>query len=128
MKYAKRLSIPHFRGVIMRNDLIRKWKSPWRCETGIINLDDSSGAGTHWVAYVKKDLQCQYFDSYGNLKPPKEFLDYMRLCNNNNNNDRMNSVSINYNYNNVQKNNTYNCGQLCLRFLTSVCNYLFISN
>ena len=40
----KRLKIPHFRVVFMRNDLPRK---PLKRECGILNLDDVSGRGTH---------------------------------------------------------------------------------
>lgn len=45
-------------------------------ECGIINLDSSKGPGTHWTAYVKKEKFILYFDSYGNLRPPKEIVKY----------------------------------------------------
>lgn len=100
----------------MRDDLMKRI-APWCWETGVINLDDSSGVGTHWVAYVKKDEDCEYFDSYGNLRPPQEFIDYISKG--------VSNISIKYNYNNVQNKNSYNCGHLCLRFLLNVCNYIF---
>lgn len=104
----------------MRDDLLNKQQKlkPWRCETGIVNLDDSKGPGTHWVAYVKRYQQCEYFDSYGDLRPPQEFLNYMLNCG-------VSTTDINYNYNNVQKDEKYNCGHLCLRFLANVCDYMF---
>lgn len=37
----------------------------------IINLQDSSGPGTHWTAFHYSKLQSIYFDSYG-FPPPKE--------------------------------------------------------
>ena len=46
-------------------------------ETGIINLDNSSGEGTHWVAYAIDPRGIVYFDSYG-LAPPKEFMRYIK--------------------------------------------------
>ena len=46
---AKSLSFKNFRGVFMRDQLP---KIPNEVETGIINLDNSSGSGTHWVAYA----------------------------------------------------------------------------
>lgn len=109
----------------MRDALLkRRGKSslspqPWRFETGIINLDDSIGAGTHWVAYVKKDQFCEYFDSYGNLRPPQEFYKYML------NDAGGGDVNISYNYNNIQKDEKFNCGHLCLRFLSNACNDMF---
>ena len=46
-------------------------------EVAIVNLDDDTGPGTHWVAYRKTDKNVIYFDSFGNLKPPKELLKYL---------------------------------------------------
>lgn len=85
----------------MRNELPKK---PLRNECGIINLDSSENPGTHWVAYAKIKDKIEYFDSYGNLRPPREFVNYMGSC-------------INYNYENFQKHNTFNCGHLCLKYL-----------
>lgn len=48
MRYAKQL--PNFRGIFMRDDLPLKIR---KNECGIVNLDISSGPGTHWTAYVK---------------------------------------------------------------------------
>ena len=45
-------------------------------ESGIINLDDQTGPGTHWVCYVISPRNVIYFDSYG-LPPPKEFIIYV---------------------------------------------------
>jgi len=42
-------------------------KSPWREESGIINLDDSSSNGTHWVAYnknIKVYITLIYFGNF----------------------------------------------------------------
>ena len=51
-------------------------KTPNDVETGIINLDNSTGEGTHWVAYAIDPRGIVYFDSYG-LAPPKEFMRYI---------------------------------------------------
>jgi hypothetical protein len=98
-KFAK--SIPNFRGVFMLSTLPL---SPYQTECGIVNLDRSNGPGTHWVAYYKKGIQIEYFDSYGNLQPPREIINYL-------------GKNIKYNYNRYQKNNSIICGQLCLKFL-----------
>lgn len=81
-------------------------KFPLSKECGIMNLDSSQNLGSHWVAYVKLNNYIEYFDSYGNLKPPKEFVKYI-------------GSAINYNQENIQKDHPYNCGHLCLNFLNN---------
>lgn len=85
----------------MRDNLPKK---PFKKESGIVNLDASSGPGSHWVAYIKNDNIVIYFDSFGNLKPPLEIIDYL-------------GKNIEYNYTKYQNYNTINCGHLCLKFL-----------
>lgn len=75
-------------------------------ETAVVNLDSKYGNGSHWVCYKKLGTTVEYFDSYGDLKPPRELIKYFR------------GSKINYNYNNFQKQNKFNCGHLCLKFLT----------
>lgn len=98
-KYTKHIS--HFRGVFMRDNLPKK---PLKYECGIVNLDNSSGSGTHWVAYYKKNSIVKYFDSFGNLQPPVEIINYL-------------GDNIRYNYNSYQVYDTVICGHLCLKFL-----------
>jgi len=64
---------PHFRGVFMRDSLPGMI---WQKECGIVNLDSSSGDGTHWIAYWKDGPTAVYFDSYG-LDPPLEMESYL---------------------------------------------------
>ncbi len=71
---VKELSIPHFRGVFLRN-LLPKRSSKKEC--GILNLDDTSGSGTHWVAWYKNGKDKYYFDSFG-LQPPTELVNYLK--------------------------------------------------
>ena len=79
-------------------------KNPPSQECSIINLDDTSGPGTHGVAYYKNKNYKEYFDSFGNLNPPQELVNYLK-------------APIYYNYERKQKYNTVICGQLCLKFL-----------
>ena len=90
----------------MRNDLPPEIREN---ESGIVNLDDKVGPGTHWTAYVKRGNHVIYFDSIGNLKPPLEVMKYFRGGGGRN--------GITYNYDRYQKLNSYNCGHLCLMFL-----------
>ena len=46
-------------------------------ECGILNLDSSSGEGTHWVMWFKKGMDKFYFDSYG-VQPPSELIAYLK--------------------------------------------------
>ena len=59
----------------MRNSLPNEPKSQ---ECGILNLDDADGPGTHWVAYYKNKNYKEYFDSFGNLQPPVELINYLK--------------------------------------------------
>jgi len=45
-------------------------------ECAIMNLDDISGNGTHWVARFKRGNDKFYFDSFG-LPPPTELNKYL---------------------------------------------------
>lgn len=101
--FAKQLNIPHFRGVFMRDQLPTR---PSHRECAVINLDKSTGPGTHYVAYVKRGNEVWYFDSYGNLSPPAELIHYLGR-----------SAAIFYNRTRVQKFNTQMCGRLSLQFL-----------
>ena len=66
-------SVKNFRRIFMRNKLP---KSSLVNESAIVNLDSFEGPGTHWVAYKKVGNYITYFDSFGNLKPPLELIEY----------------------------------------------------
>lgn len=91
----------------MRNDL--PVDGPQYQEAAIINLDDKTGPGTHWVAYRKKGKNVIYFDSFGDLQPPLELMLYLGVD------------EIKYNQTRFQDFDTFYCGHLCLKFL---CNDL----
>ena len=71
---AKKLSLDGFRGVFLRNTLPTKTILN---ECGVLNLDSSSGDGTHWVMWFKKGKNKFYFDCYG-VQPPSELIDYLK--------------------------------------------------
>ena len=108
---AKQLKIPNFRGVFLRDTLPKTLK---RNECGILNLDDSSGNGTHWVAWhrraesspTKKGTKKYYFDSFG-LQPPLEMIKYL-------------GSEILYNTEEIQPKDQVFCGHLCLYVLKEV--------
>ena len=63
LQWIKQLGIKYFRGIYSRDNLPDKIH---KLETGVINLDDSMGGGSHWVCYRNVDKQyCEYFDPFG---------------------------------------------------------------
>ncbi len=76
-------------------------------ENFILNLDTNAGNGSHWVGVHRVNEVVEYFDSFGNLKPPSELVKYLRNC------------KIFYNQKRYQNYNTFLCGHLCLVFLKS---------
>ena len=52
---GKTLSLDGFRGIFLRDTLPKKAKLN---ECSILNLDSSSGDGTHWVMWLKKVRIC----------------------------------------------------------------------
>lgn len=94
-----------FRGTFSRDELSRLKPKKGR-EAGIINLSKSFQRGTHWVAWTKKSSHImRYFDSFGDLPPPPEFIQYASR------------YDIEYNVERAQNFETVICGQLCLCFL-----------
>ena len=95
---AKMLSLYRFRGVLFLRETL-----PIKAilnECGILNLDSSSGDGTHWVMWFKKGKDKFYFDSYG-VQPPSELIAYLE-------------PPIFYNSERVQQKGEVFCGHLCL--------------
>ena len=94
---AKKLSLYEFRGLFLRNTLP---KNPKLNECSILNLDSSSGDGTHWVMSFKKGKDKFYFDSFG-VQPPNELIAHVK-------------APLFYNCERVQQNSEVICGHLCL--------------
>src|SRR5688572_19599393 len=105
LEAAKKLNIPNFRGVFVRDELPKK---PRRNECGIMNLDDSNGVGHHWVDFFKNGNDKFYFDSYG-LPPPTELIKYL-------------NGQVQYNSERIQPDNEVFCEHLCLYVLKKTCN------
>jgi len=105
---ARRMRVPYFRDVFMRNML--PTSGAHRNKSDIVNLDDATGLGTHWVAYAKRNNRVVYFDSFGNLRPPKELVRYFGNG----------AMTIEYNRTSYQTYDQSFCGQMCLRFLQTV--------
>ncbi len=79
-------------------------KKPEENEPAIVNLDVSSGPGTHWVCYYKRGSLVDYYDSFA-YSPPIEIMKYLKGC------------EILYNYEVNQKLGTVYCGYRYPEFL-----------
>jgi len=73
-----------------------------------MNLDDSSGNGTHWVAWFKSGDKKWYFDSFG-LHPPTELNNYL-------------DGDVLYPTEQIQPRQEVVCGHLCLHVLKQLQN------
>ena len=96
---------PIFRGVFSRDEFINRVDPPLQYECGVVNLDSASGPGSHWTCYFKLGFIIHYYDSFGNLPPPIEFVNFF------------DKLDIYYNWSREQEYNTLICGHLCLCFL-----------
>ena len=75
LHWVKQLGMKYFRGIYSRDNLPNKIH---RLETGIINLGNSLGGGSHWICYRNVDKQfCEYFDPFG-LIMPNEIKNYLK--------------------------------------------------
>jgi len=106
--YAKKLKIPHFKGVYMRDE-VKYLKKNRGNECGIMNFNTTHEPGSHWVCWVKRGKERIYFDSFAQ-HIPKELEKYLKTTT-----EIKNDKScIKRNYVVVQHINTVECGALCL--------------
>lgn len=101
---AQRLKLPNFK-YYMTDELINS--SPDKTECGIVNLDDSDGAGTHHVCYWLDNEKKICFDSFG-VAPPTELINYLK---------KLDSKKILYSTHVIQDIKETNCSELCLYIL-----------
>ena len=85
---------------ILMKDELEQCEKP--ITNAIINFQNSTETGTHWVALSNTD-KLYYFDSYG-IPPIKVVEDYAEL----------NKKDLMYNTIQIQPNGSKLCGQLCL--------------
>ena len=112
LDYAKKLKIPNFRGVFMRDTLPH---NPRENESGIVNFNTSKQSGSHWVCYYKKGNERICFDSFGQTSL-FELQTYLKKP------SERNQQVIQRNTDVVQDPGTKICGHLCLYVLKSLNN------
>ena len=92
---------PRFNGVYSRNDLSKIKDGAY-----VINLDDYSDIGTHWVGLYVRNTDVIYFDSFGVEHTPKEIETFLDC-----------SLSITTNIFRIQAYDSIMCGYFCIGFI-----------
>ena len=104
LHWVTQLGIKYFRGIYSHDHLANKIH---KLETGIINLDDSMGGGSHWVCYRNVEKQyCEYFDPFG-LIMPNEIKNYLKTS----------GKKILYSSDKIQERDSVLCGYWCLYYV-----------
>ena len=99
---------PRFNGVYSRDNLPDKIKDG----AYVINLDEYSDIGTHWIALYVNNKTVTYFDSFGVDNILKEIRKFM------------NNKNIISNIFRIQAYDSLMCGYFCIRFI----NFMFKGN
>ena len=94
-----------FNGVFSRDNLPNKIKDG----AYVINLDEHSDIGTHWVALYVKNNDITYFDSFGVEHIPEEIKAFLK------------NKNIKTNIFGIQAYDSIMCGYFCIRFI----NFMF---
>ena len=92
---------PRFNGVYSRDNL-----SKIKDGAHVINLDEYSDIGTHWVALYVHNNDVTYFDSFGVEHIPKENKKFIEQ-----------SLSITTNIFRMQAFDSIMCGYFCIGFI-----------
>ena len=92
---------PKFNGVFSRDNLLNKIKDG----AYVINLDDYSNIGIHWIALYVKNNDITYFDSFGVEHIPKEIKKFVK-----------NKIII-ANIFRIQAYDSIMCGYFCIGFI-----------
>ena len=91
---------PRFNGVYSRDNLTKI-----KDGTCVINLDEYSDIGTHWVALYVNNNNVTYFDSFGVEHIPKEIKAFI------------NNKNIKTNIFRIQAYDSIMCGYFCIGFI-----------
>ena len=92
---------PRFNGAFSRDNLPKKIRDG----AYIINIDEYSDIGTHWVALYVQNNNVTYFDSFGVEHIPKEIKTFI------------NNKNIKTNIFRIQAYDSVMCGYFCIGFI-----------
>ena len=99
MKYYE--NEPEFNGVYSRDNLPNKIKD----RAYVINIDEYSNIGTHWIALYVKNNDITYFDSFGVEHIPKEIKAFIK------------NKKVKTNIFRIQAYDSIMCGYFCIGFI-----------
>ena len=99
---------PRFNGILFRDNLPKIKDGAY-----IINLDEYSDSGTHWVALYVKNNNVTYFDSFGVEHIPKEIKAFI----NRSLSSAMQSKNIITNIFRIQAYDSITCRYFCIGFI-----------
>ena len=94
-----------FNGVYSRDNLPKRSSTEIKDEAYVINLDESSDIGTHWVALYVQNNGVTYFDSFGVEQIPKEIRTFIS------------NKNIKTNIFRMQAYDSIMCGYFCIGFI-----------
>ena len=99
-----------FNGVYSRDNLPNKIKDG----AYVINLDEHSDIGTHWIAlYIKNNNNITHFDSFGVEHIPKEITKFI----NRSSSSASQNKNIKTNIFRIQAYDSIMCGYFCIVFI-----------
>ena len=110
MKYKN--NTPRFNGVFPRDNLPKRSSTEIKDGAYIINLDEYSDIGTHWVALWVNNNNVTYFDSFGVEHIPKEIIKFIENRN------------IKTNIFRIKAYDSIMCGYFCIAFI----DFMFAKN
>ena len=96
---------PRFNGIYSRDNLPERNSVEIKDGAYIINLDEYSDVGTHWVALYVQNNDAPYFDSFGVEHIPKEIKTFIGTKN------------IKTNIFRIQAYDSIMCGCFCIAFI-----------
>ena len=99
MKYYENES--RFNGVYSKDNLPNKIKDG----ADVINLDEHSDIGTHWIAFYVKNNDITYFDSFGVEHIPIKIIKFIE------------NKNIKTNVFRIQAYDSIMCGYFCIAFI-----------
>ena len=91
---------PRFNGVYSRDNLPKIKDGAY-----VINLDEYSDIGTHWIALYIQNNDVTYFDSFGVEHIPKEIITFIG------------NKNIKTNIFRIQEHDSIMCGYFCIGFI-----------
>ena len=96
---------PRFNDVYSRDNLPERSSVEIKDGTYVINLDEYSDIGTHWVSLYVQNNNVTYFDSFGVEHIPKEIKAFIK------------NKNITTNIFRIQAYDSIMCGYFCIGFI-----------